>query len=141
MGPATMPKESVFQLMSCLLLVVLFLLVILLLLVVLFLFVVLPGPTCGITSSCGTNPSRGITPSCGATSIGVDGLPPPVRGRIYSPRDEPVPSHQANTAHASESATINPPATAPTAAPIAPSALAATRLRDTHGPVAPPDPP
>jgi hypothetical protein len=97
--------------------------------------------SCG-TTSCGTTPSRGITPSCGATSsLGVDGLSPPVHGRIYSPRDEPVPSRQANTAHASESATINSPATAPTAAPIAPSALAATRLRDTHGPVAPPDPP
>ena len=94
------------------------------------------------TSSRGTTPSRDITPSCVATSyLGAKGLPSSVCGLIYPPRDEPVPSRQVNTAHASESATVNSPATAPTAAPIAPSALAATRLRDIHGPVAPPDPP
>jgi hypothetical protein len=111
MGPATTSKESVFQLMSCLLLMVLLPLMVVVVEDALFL------------------PQE------------ANGLPPSVRDLIYPPRDEPVPSLQANPAHASEPATVSSPVTAPTAAPISPSALAATRFRDTHGSVTPPDPP
>ena len=98
--------------------------------------------TCGTTSSCGTTPSRDITPSCVATSsLGANGLPPPVRGLIYPPRDEPVPSRQSDPAHVSNPATVTSHVMAPTPAPISPSTLAATRFRDTHGSVKPPDPP
>jgi len=98
-------------------------------------------PTCGTTSR-GTTPSRDITPSCVATSsLGANGLPPPVRGLIYPPRDEPVPSRQSDPAHVSNPATVTSHVMAPTPAPISPSTLAATRFRETHGSVKPPDPP
>jgi hypothetical protein len=106
------------------------------------------GTSSGVQGQCFSayelSPSHGISSPVQDAIVlpqEANGLPPSVCDLICLARDKPVPFLQANPAHVSEPATVSSPGTAPITAKISPSALAATRFRDTHGPVTPPDPP